>query len=471
MAKKTKTPKRPDFDIINDNAYYWMRGLMFYFQNPDNIPLATYEKMLLTDDTVSNGLGFLILAAMAQMGEFTHENKKIQKFVRDNFEKMRGNLCMKIKEILTSLWAGFSVTEICWKYEDGKYWVYDLQTLNPATVIFDLEQDDGINKNCVKAVWQYKDFTREKKFDNPSKFIVHTCNKRFGNPYGNSMLKSAYKNWYIKDEMFKLWAKAMSRHASPWTFVTTNDLHVNVDIDGVEMTNREYLSMMLNQMYEGNIFISDDQTTMEIKQQQTAISDDFLKIIDYCNKMIYRSLLMPPLVGDNGKAGSYALGKKHFDSFIMAAKDIMAEIIECLLEQLVRWMIVFNFRNYDNLGEWSVNEIGKDDLEMLSAVYEKLTDTGYISPADIEDRTKVRREFGFSEKSKIPEAVTEQIAAKIASEAPAAPVNTTISPKDNHGDGPSVLKKDKVAKKSQQENKNNLSAIHDKLDTIMNSVT
>lgn len=384
-------------EIINQNWHYWSTGLLEHYQNPDSIPIKTYERMKSTDETVKFGLKFITLTALSMLGEYSHKEQKIQDFIRENFEKMRGNLYFGLKEILSGLWAGYSVTEICYGIRDGRIVLDQLQTLHPDTITFDIEKD-GPNKNNLKSVIQYLGQSNEVSLEPANKRIVYTYDKQFGNIYGSSILKGAYKNWFIKDEILKYWSKAMSKYASPIPIIKALGLDASIVIDGKTMTKREYYKQALEQFDTGKGFtIEKDSEEIQLESTVRYLSTDFLQFIEYLNKMILRAILLPSLVGDNDKVGSYSLGKKHFDIFLLAGEDILTDLTETLLEQIIRPLIELNFGVKDDYGEWPVEEINDEDLKALSETFLNAVNTGYVSPENIEDMNHMRTKTGFNE--------------------------------------------------------------------------
>jgi len=394
MGKASK----PSFGILNNSYYQWTKGWLSWYNNPDNITTETYEKMYRTDETVNFGIEFIKLASIIQLGPYTHKDANIAKFVNENFELMKGNLFSAIGEIMSANWAGHSSTEIYWKPgDDNKWWIDGLFTVHPKTITYELFMD-GPRKNDLKSVIQYRGLDKEARIDPEYKRVVYTRNMQFGNIYGNSMLKAAYKNWFIKDQMLQACAKAMMRHASPFPLVKASNLETQIEIDGKTMSYREYISSMLNQMYSGNSFIVDLDTEIEIVEPPANMSQDFLAFINYLNKMMFRALLMPSLIGDADRAGSYALGKKHFEVFLLSTNFLIKEVADVLIDQLIRWMITYNFNGVTNFGSFQIEEISESDVKIMAECFEKMTNVGYISPEEQEDFDKVRSKLGFPER-------------------------------------------------------------------------
>ena len=69
--------------------------------------------------------------------------------------------------------------------------------------------------------------------------IVYTWDKKWGNYYGNSLLKAVYKNWFIKDNMLKFANIAFERFGSPIL------LGISRDVKSMEILKQYYQKIRL----------------------------------------------------------------------------------------------------------------------------------------------------------------------------------------------------------------------------------
>lgn len=384
--------------ILNSTWYHWAGGTAGYFYNPDNISISTYEKMVLTDETISSGLGFITLSSISRLGDYTHKDIQIQNFIREVIENLESSLNFYVSEIMTAKWAGFSVTENIWIQRDNKWIISDMQTLHPQSIEFVLHTE-GKEKNKIDKVYQHRFTPYEAVLEPESKRIVYSYNKRFGNPYGNSALKCIYKNWYIKDVMLKIWGKTLQKYSGPLSTIKSPRLNSVVQYEGVTINYRDYLRKILAQIDEGSGIIVDPDTEIVFHQLQRAVGGDFETIINYCNKMMYRGLFIPSLLADVDNSGSYALGQKHYNIFELSTLGFLLDIKEVLLNQFVAPMIIYNFgTNIRDFGDFIIESSHEEDKQILANIFSTMTNAGYISPEDEDDLNKVRSRLGFSEK-------------------------------------------------------------------------
>lgn len=414
-----KTKYRPEVGQIGsqlDTTFFMFDNCI---QNTDTVPLEEYERMLETDETVAVGIQFLILSVLMKMGEYTHSDKRIETFVRENFESMQGNIHSACEEILSGLWAGYSGSELIWQPQESKVLLDKVVTYHPRTVLIQVDRETG-NYTGFKQ-WRWFDGS---PMDIPiEKSVLFTYNKRFGNHYGKSIFKPIRKNWLLKDPILKMWGRALDRFGTPLIALFTNDDTIeDPDHQGQDISQLSYAVRVLSRIQSstGIAFKSgskEDGTESRAEVLATGgsgIGEAFEKSVLYLNKMILRGLLVPSLLIDNEGSGSYALGQAHFKTYDMTTSSIFQGLKETLLEQVVRRMIEYNFGTQTDYGEFLEKQLEQDDKKMLSECFLNLTNGGYVTPDNQDDLNAVRdilnlpqRKVEKSDK-KLTEKVTEE---------------------------------------------------------------
>lgn len=369
-------------------------------QNQDNVPIAEYERMLETDETIAVGVQFLILSVLMKLGEYTHENKEIENFVRANFEDMQGNLYTACEEILSGLWAGYSGSELVWWSDGGKVVLDKIVTYHPRTVLIQVDRETG----------EYQGFKQWRWFDGSpvdipiEKAVLFTFNKRFGNLYGKSIFKPIRKNWLLKDPILKMWGRALDRFGTPLIAIFTTDEEINdPDHPDQKIGQLSYAVRILDRIQSstGIAFKNgrkEDGTESRaevLSAGGSGIGEAFEKAVLYLNKMILRGLLVPSLIFDNEGSGSYALGQTHAKSYDMILSSIYKLLKETLLEQIVRRIIEYNFGKQSNYGDFAENKFAEEDQKALADAVASLTQNGYMSPETQADVDTVCEKFNL----------------------------------------------------------------------------
>lgn len=426
--------------ILNNNYWQWGSKWVDGILNPDSISIEMYETMLDTDETLASGVEFVVMAALARLGEYSHPKPSIQKFVRKALEAMDGSWTEAVAEILTAIPFGFSVTEQIWRFDGSAVTLDHLQTLHPGSITFDLATD-GPRKNRLSRVWQWWRAHNEVELPIP-KCIIYSHRKRFGNPYGKSRFRSCYKDWFLKDVMLKCWGITMERYGSPHAVAKTTNSGT-IEFNGKTYQPLEYAMQALKALAANGSIAVDENTEVELFQAARSVGNDFEGIVAYCNKMMYRALLLPSLIADHGGGtGSYSLGQKHFDLFVLMLEKLLDDLIEQLIEQLVRRLIEFNFGPQDDYGTFLVEEFQTDDLKLVSECFTNLVNAGIIRPELAADLNEMRERVGFPalEESDI-EALTPPADPAPAEGQPADPAEdpTGSAPADDQAQAPEQM--------------------------------
>ena len=419
-----------------------------FVANPSTVSVETFKRMLDTDETIGSGIDFLNLCLIARFGEYKHRNPKIEAFVRRALNRMEGSFHENLDEMFSAEWAGFSTTEIVWKFDHNfgePKWAYvpqKLVTYQPLTIVFAVDQNGNLLDNGIfqyqryynqNSLWQggigslhdgfRPDFYASRgDFSSPIRIgtnlsyntvamerdkIIHlksSSTGKFGNPYGRSMLRRIYKAWVAKDTALKLWIIAMDRKASPLIvgYAAPNST-VAMDANGnpvegvrADIAMRNVLANIHNEsalVFPGKKGETFDLDTIATQADMSVYRDH----VEYANKAIMRGLLIPPLIlgGDGG--GSFALGDAHRQIFQQVVDSKLKVYKQGIIDQLIMPMINFNFTEFDigenGYGDFVVEEFDPDVMEKLANIYNTLTTAGYMSPSDQKDLDLVAEKF------------------------------------------------------------------------------
>ena len=440
------------------------------FQNPDEIGVDTYEKMLDTDVTCQYAFEILTLAVLSRLGEYTHKNKQITEFVHKQFERISGSIYWVVEEILNALWAGFSLGEIVFDYIENKVSLVDIQFIRPSIASFNLHTE-GIMKNRVKEV--VLTGSLEAGIDKPvsiEKFILYTHRKRFGNPYGVSRFKAVYPIYHIKMGMMASWAKAQDRYGSPPAVARVDgDLDEEVSDPGGEvMSYGQYITGFMNSLQAGSSITLPANIELDFPQLVRSIGQDFDLILRFCDKMFFRAFLMPSLVADNSDKGAFAQSKTHFKTFLFSLDKLKLDVSEVLLDQLIRKIVEWNFGAQEEWGEFQHKDFDPETGEIFSKIFAQVTEKGYLTPELYEDLRYVRETLGMPGISKADWKQWQELKAKRQAEFESRldekrkDLKDESEAKDSKGKEEKGNKSSKVAKKKSEEN--------EKMTALLNGV-
>ncbi|MGA1772388.1 MAG: phage portal protein family protein, partial [Flavobacteriaceae bacterium] len=435
-----------------------------FVQNPSTVSVETFKRMIDTDDTIGSGVDFLTTCLAARLGRYTHPSEEITKFVNEALGKIQNGFHNCIKELLGATWAGFAVQEKVWANDDMGFIVKKLVSLPPGTLLFETERtgeltNDGIlqyQRNYNPAllgsgtnflfgfvnVSYASTLTGVTSRNDPyaklgdMPFPLRTANTysylsiripvqkcihysfdaqgKFGNPYGRSLLRRAYK-WYVtKDAFLQMLAVALDRKGTPLTIVFADPNTTLRDPSKAPTGNvkgqfgmGERADQAAQRAFRN---IHNDSTIILPGKKgqvfdtdfvpQTSNAQDFLAAVDMCNKSIMRALLIPSLVFGNGDGtGSYSLGQEHAKTFEKILDGMLAGLKDTLIQQLVSDLIKYNFPEAaykkDGFGDFSKRELSQDEIGKEIDVLEKAVNIGAVDMNDLNDLNSVRDKLGM----------------------------------------------------------------------------
>lgn len=164
----------------------------------------------------------------------TEADEEIQKFVENClFEYMDNSWDDLLRQILQMVTFGFSAFEKVYGFHGDKIILKKLSERLPRTVMRWDRNEDG--KFGLTQMLGMNDEGKPLTVSIPAeKMLVFTFRREGENIEGISVLRSAYKHWYIKDTLYKLDAVKHERQAIGVPVIKLPDVHKSSDIDDAE---------------------------------------------------------------------------------------------------------------------------------------------------------------------------------------------------------------------------------------------
>jgi phage gp29-like protein len=365
---------------------------------------------MMNDGQVNAGLMMIKLATTAEGFTVIGDDEKTREyadFINENFELLSGNMEDIISEMLSALEYGYSCTEKVFDYDkkSGKIVLKKMKVLDPHTVQVKTNRFGDIE--CV-----IQEIAGKKIIIPADKIMWYTNEKRFGNAYGRSILRQAYKHWFIKDKMYRFANIAYERYGTP--------LLVGSVGDAKDVAKMERIMKKINGMT--GLAISGDSKVEAIQGSNA----DFVGYIEHHDKKIMESMLVPPMMLSlaRGQSGSYALSNNMFDMFVMRLESLQRDLKSLIEEEIIRPLVDLNFPNAKKYPSFSFKPLAEKDMEKLSNVFTAMITANVISPSE----DWLREELGFP-------AMTEETRKELekAREASRVQPNTNTPDEDSEG--------------------------------------
>ena len=342
-----------------------------------------YKQMLSNDETIGTGIEYLTGRVVSRIGAYSHENEKIKEVIDRSIENIRGTMIEARRGILRDSFAyGFGVGEFTLKNDGGKWILSSIQILDPTSIQFKMDKFED-NSYGVSAVVQQAGMS---EIEIPAgKCIIKTYGDST-TPYGRSLLRRCYRWWSFKNAIPKLWGVALERFGTPLFHALADD----------KKTRKELDTALANLNSRSHVVTDTKTEIRSIASTNGGMSGGYVAAQEQCDKMMYRAMFLPSLLGSGENGGSYSLGQVHFELFNATAAALAEDYIDTELEQLWRPIIEWNFGEQEDYGSFMVNdETPMSEKLAMSSMLLNLAQAGVIFPDS--DREWIRELLGLPE--------------------------------------------------------------------------
>lgn len=342
------------------------------------ITIETYRKMR-TDPQVKACLTVLklpILQVDWQLQAESEEGQRLAKWSEMILrEQMDDSMTYYIREMLTGLDFGRSITEKVWSLQSvpkdpegtavaDMIIPHKLKTYDPRNVKIQLNPSTLKLESAIQTV-----NNAEHKIP-ADKLLIWTHEKEFGNYNGEAALRAAYKPWVIKEFLQKFWNIALERYGTPFQTMSVPQGGSLKQAMGLMDMIKSKTGIPLPDGYEIELH----------NLANTGMS--FKEAIQYQDTMIARAMLIPDLVFGNSDSGAYALSKTHAGIFLLRLNGITQEIGDILSKYLIKPMIRYNWGDVAEYPSFTFSDVADDDLKQLAEVLQMMINGKVIAPSE-----------------------------------------------------------------------------------------
>jgi len=352
--------------------------------------LVVYDKMRKTDAQVNATLLAILLPLLQATWELepysdSNLDKEISAFVSKNLlEDMKIGWTDFLRQSLLFLSFGFMLFEKEYKEKDGKWVINNLLPRLPKS-IFKWNVDA---KNELLSVTQ-RFYSDNKMIENdiPVKNLVRFTHAQEGSNFvGVSVLRTAYKHWYIKDKLYRIDAMKHERFGLGIPEIQLPELASPGDMD-----KARDLGKGLRGHQQGYVITPFGFKVGLLQMTATggsSVGTDIMPSIKHHNEEIAKNVLAQFInLGTTG-SGSRSLGSSFQDMFLFSVQATANYIEDVVNKQVVRPLVDYNFevKGYPSL---NASKISLIKLKDLSDSLVSLVQNGIITP-DVELEKHVR---------------------------------------------------------------------------------
>ncbi|HOQ59084.1 MAG TPA: hypothetical protein PKZ08_00550 [Vicinamibacterales bacterium] len=269
------------------------------------------------------------------------EDARIAAFVQAEIERIwRG----AVTTALTAVEFGFSAHEKVWRVDADGVHIAKLKDLDPAHCV--LLQDENGDFGGLR--WQPP--SQPPVIVPAAKCFIFTHAKEFGNLYGRSRMSSAARHWQYGNNFMLLAGRCAERAAivrykgwAPQGQVQTADGRM---ADGIAEMHANLLALKAG----GVISMPSDADAQgkrlwdaETIEDDLASMEWLLKLIEHCDTMKLRGMLVPDRVATQGDKGALAMAEAHIKTFLSLEDRLLFDLLDHLDRYLVTQLVRYNF--------------------------------------------------------------------------------------------------------------------------------
>lgn len=339
-------PKKESYRELGATGTQFFSGLIsgeeYLTELQGSTGLAVYDKMLRNDAQVHGT--FLAITLPIRQAKWYIEPPTDKQADKDIAERIQKNLLEEmtitwddtLRQNLSYLSHGFSLFEkVFMLYEDNLVLLKKLAPRQQDTINKWFIDDNGGLEGIEQYVkmgegpWDYINIPIDK--------LILFVNELEGSNYeGKSILRPAYKHWYIKDQLYKIDAIGHDRWASGVPIFKEPE-HPNegdrgrVATIGQNLHSREKSYLQMPYGWEAEIF------------EKSSSNESIIKSIQHHNEEIAKNVLAQFINLGTTSSGSRALGESFEELFMQSLNAVAGYIADGYNRYVIKQLVDLNW--------------------------------------------------------------------------------------------------------------------------------
>lgn len=327
--------------------------------NPETIDIDTFDLMR-RDHQLAPGLAIIKLPIISLPWRIDCGDEKVRKTVEWAISKIWRDL---VKSSLMAIDYGFATHEKVWERKSvkvseidkaGKEEIYyqgdlvyykKIKPNHPGSI--KMKFDD--KQNLVEII-QDSDGMSDEVTLPVRKVFLFSNDKEYGNPFGTSRLKNAYKVWYWKELLYQFMMQYFERRGTPPT-VATAPPGQSQDSSGSEIDNLELALRLATSLISSSVAVLPYVPNKEGRENMwdlKLLTDDargpmFIEALKHLDARCLRAIFVPEGIITQEEKGGYGGSSVHADLFLMSEKGLITELEEAADKQIIEPFIEANY--------------------------------------------------------------------------------------------------------------------------------
>lgn len=201
------------------------------------------------------------------------------------------------------------------------------------------------------------------------KFLVHTHDDEEGTRYGSALGKRTHWMIWFKKNALKFWVIFSDKFGTPTV--------VGKYKPGTEKPQQDLLYEAIESIQQDTGVIIPEDMMLELLEAQRAGSmANYEALLNWLDGQISKGVLGQTLTAQQGEIGSQALGNVHNEVRLEIAKADADALAETINQQLIRWLVDWNFPGVIEYPRYYTVFAEAEDLNQQSQIDERLVGLG-----------------------------------------------------------------------------------------------
>lgn len=302
-------------------------------------------------------------------------------------DQIDGSLTDAFNAILKAMRYGYSLTEKVFDWRDiegrAQYCITQMQSKPLKTFYFECDQ-----YGRIKGFYQLIGST--KNYLDLRKFVYYVHNPDEDNVYGRSELRAAYRSWYSKDVILRLWNLWMERMAGGFLAVTRDAASAAV-VPGTP--DYAALQAALSSITTTTSMLLPSGFNIQLISPNN--TDQYEAALSWHDRAIAKSQLVPNLLGvsDQGAHGALAQSVTQLEAFAWTLANISQRLADCVNTQIIAELSFRNFGDYD-APKFAFSAVTDAQLQWIISSWKDLVGAKslHVTP---EDESHIRKILDF----------------------------------------------------------------------------
>ena len=234
------------------------------------------------------------------------------------------------KKMMSAIWYGYSVAQVCWEVVDGKFVPEKLKVHNPKSFKWNNDKSAWtMGQDQLLADKKYWIFTAEADHDDI--------------PYGRGLGLDVHLAWYLRKHGWKFWAEYLQKFGGP-TVKGTMPADLNDD-------DAKKFEEALQDMHSmGWIAMPDGYNAEILDGGAKGSKSNHELFMDKWDSMLPTIILGQTMTTQNGSSQSQATVHKGVqDDIVQGDADLLCESFN---NTVIKWIVELNFPNTNPPKVW-----------------------------------------------------------------------------------------------------------------------